>query len=106
MLLLEDQHRPQPYRLRTRATNVDTNSLRLLQHLVPSWGVPRNKRALALAAQVLDLVGVLLGEVLEAVVEVVARLGGVLYEVEALNFVNDGAEEDGAGWVTLYTQHC
>lgn len=104
MLLLEDQHRPETDSSRARATEVDANALGLLQHLVSARAVPRDEGALALATQIHNLLGVLLGKALEARVEVVAGLGGVLDEVLALDLVDDGAEEDGAGWVAEPTR--
>jgi hypothetical protein len=100
VLLLKDQHGPQPHGALARATDVDTDTLRLLQHLVPAWRVPRDECALALATQVLDLARVLLGQSGEAGVEVVTGGGSVLDKVQAVDFVDDGAEEEGTGGVT------
>lgn len=100
MVLLEDKHGPQPDGGGTAATNVDTDTLGVLEDLVAARTVPGDEGALALATEVLDLVGVLLGEALEAGVQVVAGLGGVLDQVEALDLVDDAAEEQGAGGVT------
>ena len=101
MLLLENQHRPQPDGLLPTAPNIDAHALGLLQHLVPTRRVPRDERALTLAAQVVDLAGVLPAELLQAVVEVVARLSRVFDEAQTFDFVDDGAEEEGACWVAL-----
>lgn len=100
MLLLEDQHGPEADGLSTRATDVDADGLGLLQDLVALRRVPGNEGTLALATEVLDLLGELGGEALEAGVEVVTSLGGVLDEVLALDLGENGAEEDGTSGVT------
>lgn len=58
MLPLKYQHRSQPHGALARPSDVDPNALGLLQHLVASGRVPRDECALALAAQILDLVWV------------------------------------------------
>lgn len=100
MLLLEDQHGPEAHSLGTRATNVDTDGLGLLQDLVTLGRVPGNEGTLALATEVLDLLGELGGEALEAGVKVSTSLGGVLDEVLVLDLSEDGAEENGTSGVT------
>jgi hypothetical protein len=99
MLLLEDQHRPEADGLGSRSTNVDADGLGVLQDLVTSGRVPGDEGTLALATEVLDLLGELGGEALEAGVEVSTSLSGVLDEVLVLDLVEDGAEEDGTGRV-------
>src|SRR5687768_117008 len=76
MLLLEDEHRPKAHSGLTAATNVDTLRLAALENLVAAGAVPGNEGALTLTAEVVDLGGVLL-----------------------LDLLDDGAEDDGAGWV-------
>ena len=100
MPLLEDQHRPEPDSPLATPTNVDSLALGLAQDLVPTRRIPGNECALAFAAQILDLLGVLLREALETVVEVVAGFGGVADQVQTFDFLDDGTEEDGAGRVT------
>ena len=100
VLLLENQHRPEANRLSSRATDVDADGLGVLQDLVTSGRVQGDEGALALATEVVDLLGELGGEALEAGVEVGTSLGGVLDEVLVLDLVEDGAEEDGTGGVT------
>lgn len=100
MLLLEDQHWPEAHSLSTRATDVDTDGLGLLQDLVTLGRVPGDEGTLALATKVLDLLGEFGGEALEASVEVSTSLGGVLDEVLVLDLSEDGAEEDGTSGVT------
>lgn len=100
MLLLEDQHGPEANSLGTRATDVDADGLGLLQDLVTLRRVPGDEGTLALATEVLDLLGELGGKALEAGVEVSTSLGGVLDEVLALDLGKDGAEEDGTSGVT------
>jgi len=99
VLLLENQHRPEANCLSTRATNVDSNSLGLLEDLIALRRVPGDEGALALATEVLDLLGKLGSKALEAGVKVCTSLGGVLNEVLVLDFGKDGAEEDGTGGV-------
>jgi len=71
----------------------------LLQHLIPPHIVKRDKRALALTPEVLNLLWVALAQALQAGVEVVAGSSGAVDEIEAVNFLDDGAEEDSAGRV-------
>jgi hypothetical protein len=100
VLLLEDQHRPETDCLSTRATDVDADGLGLLQDLIALRRVPGDESSLALAAEVLDLLGELGGKTLEAGVEVSTSLGSVLNEVLALDLREDGTEEDGTSRVT------
>jgi len=99
MWLVEDQHRAQTNSTLAGSTNVDTDSLGLLQERITLWGVEGNEGTASLASQVLELVGVLLCQALDAGIEVVTYLGGVLDKVQALDLLDDAAEEDGAGWV-------
>jgi hypothetical protein len=78
VLLLEDQHRPETDCLSTRATDVDADGLGLLQDLVALRRVPGDEGSLALATEVLDLLGELGGKTLKAGVEVGTSLGSVL----------------------------
>jgi hypothetical protein len=78
VLLLEDQHRPETDCLSTRATDVDADGLGLLQYLVALRRVPGDEGSLALATEVLDLLGELGGKTLKAGVEVGTSLGSVL----------------------------
>lgn len=99
MVLLEDEHRTKSDSAGATSTNVDTESLGLGEELITTGVVKGDKGALALAAEVLELLGVALGEALELGKEVVADAGGVGDEVETLNLLVDGAEEDGADGV-------
>lgn len=99
MVLLERQHRTQTHGAGSATTNVDAKLLGLCQKLVALGVVEGDKGALALAAQVLELLRVLALQALELGEEVVADAGGVVDEVEALNLADDGAEEQGAGRV-------
>lgn len=96
VMLLERQHGTQTHGARTAAANVDAKLLCLCEELVALGVVKGDKGALALAAQVLEVVGVLALQALELGEEVVADLCGVVDEVEALNLADDGAEEQGA----------
>jgi hypothetical protein len=97
--LLEDQHRPQPHRPLSASTDVNAHTLRLPQHLISPRAVPSNEGALALPSQILDLMRVARRKILKSGEQVGAGVGGVGDEVEALDFMNDGAEEEGTGRV-------
>lgn len=99
MVLLERQHGAQTHGARTAAANVDAKLLCLCEELVALGVVKGDEGALALAAQVLEVLGVFLLQALELGVEVVADLCRVVDEVEALNLADDGAEEQGADGV-------
>jgi len=100
VVLLEDQHGPEADSLGTRATDVDAVRLGLLQELVALGRVPGDKGTLALATEVLNLLGELGGKALKAGKEVSTGLGSVLDEVLVLDLVKDGTEEDGTSGVT------
>jgi hypothetical protein len=100
VLLLEDQHRPKADCLSARATNVDADGLGLLEDLIALRRVPGDEGSLALATEVLDLLGELGSKALETGVKVSTSLGGVLDEVLVLDLGEDGAEEDSTGGVT------
>lgn len=68
MMFLEYQHRPQAHGGLARPADVHADRLHLPQECVPAGRIPRDKRSLALATEVLDLVGILLRECREAVV--------------------------------------
>lgn len=100
VVLLKDQHGAQTDSADTASTNVDAEFLGLCEELVALGAVKGNKSTLALAAEILEVVGVFGGELLNLAVQVVTDLGGVVDEVEALNLLNDGAEDEAAGRVT------
>lgn len=99
MRLLKDQHGSEADGVGTAAANVDTKLLGLDEELVALGVVKGDESTLALAAEVLEVLRVLLGELLDLAIEVVSDLGGLLDEVVALDLLDDGAEEDGAGRV-------
>ena len=78
MVLLEDEHGAQADSGGATATDVDTEGLGLRNELVTLGGVPGDECALVLTTQVLEVLGVLLGETLEAAVQVVTGDAGVL----------------------------
>src|ERR1700722_16786345 len=75
-------------------------SLRLDEELISLWVVEGNECALSFASQVLDLVWVLLGQLLEAGIYVVSNHRGILNQVQSLNLVDDGTEQDSPSWVS------
>lgn len=100
MLLLKGQHGSQAHRVGARATDVDTKALGLLDELVAARVVKGNECALALTTEVLELAWVLGGQGRELAVQVVTNAGSLRDEVVLLNLLDDGAEENGARWVT------
>ncbi len=94
MLSLKDQHRPQPDRPLPAAADINTHPLRSFQEIVPARTIPRQKRALALSAQVLDLVRILLRQSLQFGIEIRARASGVFDQIEPLDLVDDSFEEE------------
>lgn len=100
MVLLEDQHGAQANSLSTAATDVHTNGLGLDEELVTLGGVPGNEGTLVLATQVLEVLGVLLGQALETGVQVLTGGAGVLNEVETLDLLDDTTEDQSTGRVT------
>lgn len=100
VVLLEGKHGAKSNSIGTAATNVDTEGLGLDKELVTLGVVECNEGTLALAAQVLEVFGILASEALKLAIQVVTDLGGVVHEVEALDFANYAAEEQGFGWVT------
>ena len=100
MVLLEDQHRAQTDSRSATATDVDTEGLGLGDKLVTLGGVPGDEGTLVLTTEVLEVLGVLLGETGEATIEVVTGDAGVLDEAETLDLFNDSAVDQGAGWVS------
>jgi hypothetical protein len=100
MMLLEDQHRPQADCVLSATTDVDTNALALDKELVTLGSIPSNKSTLALATQVLQVLGVLLREALKARVEVITSRGCVLNQRQTLNFLDDTTEDESARGVT------
>lgn len=100
VMFLEDEHGAQANSAHATATDVDTDTLGLGKELVALGGVPGDEGTLALAAKVLQMLGVLLGQTLQTSEEVVSGGGGVLDEVQTLDFLDDAAEDEGTGWVT------
>ena len=100
MLFLENQHGPQPDRPLSTPTNIDTLALCLFQHLIPSHIIKRNKSALTLSSQILNLLGEPLTQPLETVKEVVTNGSSAIDKIHAFDFLNDGTEEDRARRIT------
>jgi hypothetical protein len=100
VVLLEDQHGTQANSRGATATDVDTERLGLGNQLVTLGGVPGDEGTLVLTTQVLEVLGVLLGEAVETTVEVITGGAGVLDKAETLNLFDDAAEDQSAGWVT------
>lgn len=100
MVLLECQHGAEADGASTAATNVDTMLLGLNEKLVTLGAVEGDEGTLALATEVLEVLGVLGSETLNLAVEVVTDAGGVVDEVEALDLLDDGAEDEAASRVT------
>src|ERR1700754_2655274 len=94
MVLLEDQHWPQSNRRCTTAADVDTQSLHLSQELIPLRVVERNESSLPFPSQILELLRIFLCEILNASIEVVAHHSGIFNQIQTLNFIDDGSEED------------
>jgi len=99
-MLLEDQHRSQPHRSLTRTTNINTHTLRLLQKLISSRTIKRNECSLSLASQILELAWVFLCQFLNLSIQIVASSCCVVYQVQTLDFLNNGSEEDSASWIS------
>lgn len=100
MVLLEGQHGAKTDGIGTAATNVDTECLSLDEELITLGVVKSNESTLALATEVLKVIGILAGKTLKLSIQVVADLGSVVHEIESLNFANDATEEQSLGWVT------
>lgn len=100
MRFAKNQHRPQSNRSLTAAANVQSDTLGSSDDIITPGAVERNERALTLSTQVQDLVRETAGQGLEAGVEVVADALGVLDQAQAIDFLNDGTEEDGTRGVT------
>ena len=100
MVLLENEHRPQADSVGSATSDVNTNRLGGSNELVALGSIPGDESTLALTTEVLDVLGVLLGETLETSVQVQTGGSGVLDEVKTLNLVNDAAEDQSTGWVT------
>jgi len=99
MMLLENEHRTQADSAVSTTANIDTDALRLLQELVSAGAVKRDEGSPALATQVHELAGVLLRKTFDTRVEVVTDLGSVVDEIQALDLLDDGAEDERVGWV-------
>ena len=100
MVLLENKHRPQADSVRSATSNVNTDRLGGSNELVTLGSVPGNESTLALTTEVLEVLGVLLGETLKTSVQVLTGGSGVLDQVETLNLIDDTAEDQSTGWVT------
>lgn len=100
MVLLEDQHRAQTDGRGSATTDVDTEGFGLSDELVTLGCVPGDEGTLVLTAEVLEVLGVLLGETGETTIKVVTGGAGVLNEAETLDFLEDSAEDQGTGWVS------
>lgn len=99
MSLIKDQHRTQPHSLLSRTSNINSHRLGLLQERIALRAIKRNERSLSLASQVVKLPWVLRRQLLNAGIQVLSRLGGVLDQTKALDLVNDATEQDRARWV-------
>jgi len=100
MVLLEDQHGPQSHGALSTSTNIDTNTLRLLQEFITSWAVKSNESSLSLASQVLELSRVLLSQALDTSIQIISNLRGMVDEIQTFNLLDDSTEEERTSWVT------
>lgn len=96
MGLLEDEHGAEADGGLAAAADVEAVGLGAGEELVAAGAVKGDEGAHALAAEVLELAGVAGGEALEPGEEVVADLGCAAHEVEALDLLHDGAEQQRA----------
>lgn len=96
MMPLKHQHRPQPHSPLAASPHNHPHPLRLLQKRIPLRTIERQKRALALPAQVQDLLRIPLRQALEAVVQVLARVLRIVDEIQTFDLIDDPAEEDRA----------
>lgn len=96
MVLLEDQHGPQSHSTLSATTNINTHTLRLLQELIPSRAIERNESSLTLSSQVLELARIELSKALDTSIQVISNLRGVVDEIQTLDLLNNGAEEERA----------
>jgi hypothetical protein len=99
MMFLENKHRPQPDSPLATSSNINTDLLSQLEDLLASRRIPCQKGPLPLSSQIQNLLWVCLCQLLNTSVKVVANLSRILHEVETLDFLDDGTEEEGAGWV-------
>ncbi|CAG9941021.1 unnamed protein product [Clonostachys rosea f. rosea IK726] len=103
--LLEDEHGSETDGVDTAGANVDEELLHRLDEGGRVDGVEGDKHGsvnnvpLALASQVLDVLGVLGSELLELGVEDLANAGGLLDEFLVEDLTNNSAAHDDTGWV-------
>lgn len=100
MHLIKDQHRTQPHRALSRTPNINPHRLRLLQERIALRTIKCDKRSLSLTSQIIKLSRILRRQLLNARIQVVSRLCGVLDQAKTLDLVNDATEQDRASWVT------
>lgn len=100
MLLLKDKHGTKTDSIGTAAANVDTKSLGLGEESIALGSVKSKESSLTLATEVVEGSRVLLGEVLNSLVEVVTNAGGIVDEVKTVDLIDNRSEENGAGRVT------
>ena len=93
MPLLENQHRPQSHRALSAPTDIDSELLGPRQKLVSAGIIKRDKCSLALPAQIRKLAGVLLPELLQLAIQILAHFGGMFHEPQPLDLANDGFEQ-------------
>lgn len=96
---LEDQHRTQADSPLARAADIDPHTFGLLEELVTARGVKGNERPHPFTTEVHDLLRILGLQALEAREEIIADPGGIVDQVEPLDFLNDGPEEDRTGGI-------
>jgi len=93
-MLLEDQHRPQPYSRSTTTTNIDTERLSLGQELVTFGVVKGNKSPPTFTSEVLEMLRILLGQSLHICEQVITNNSCVLHQIQSLDLVDYCAEKD------------
>lgn len=100
MVFLENQHRSEANGSLARTSDVDTDALGLLEDLISAVAVKGKESSLSFTSQVLDFSRILLGKTFELSVKIISHLGGVVDQIQTLNFLNDGTEEDSTSWVS------
>lgn len=96
---LENQHRSQSHCINATPANINAHTLGLLQHLIPPRAIPSNEGALTLTPQVRNFVWISIPQAPQLGVQILAHAGRVFDQIQPLNLLDDGAEQDDAGGI-------
>lgn len=98
--LIKDKHRPQPDRVGSTASNVDSKALHLFEQCRHIWSIEGDVSTLSLAPQVLDMLWLAYCQILKFSIKDLAYFAALFHQIPAFNLLDNGFGNDQACWIS------